>query len=170
MLSEYSNFVSKLYTSQHQCSNVQTYVIENLDLQILYRFQSNLSTKLYHADLVCFQYFCILLVQSKHNINIKVNIKTTLYSNVFKLLCYFRLTKLKEARQLVMRWPYLIYCQEIVSNSSWYQSNNEHINNICANISSVKNCPIRAIYSAMQFKIWMKEILIFHQHYFNWHY
>ena len=44
---------------------------EHLDLQIFYRFQSNLCKKLSHAVLICFHYFCILLVQSKHN-NIKI--------------------------------------------------------------------------------------------------
>ena len=43
---------------------------EHLDLQILYRFWSNLSKKISHGALICFLLFYILLVQSKHK-NIK---------------------------------------------------------------------------------------------------
>ena len=47
---------------------------QHLDLQILYKFQSNLSKKkISHATLICFHYFCILIVQCKHK-----NTKTTL--------------------------------------------------------------------------------------------
>ena len=54
--------------------------------------------KLSHAALICFHYFSDFLVQSKHK-----SIKKTLCGVIllscyatFKLLCYFKLTKLKE--------------------------------------------------------------------------
>ena len=37
--------------------------------------------------------------------------KTLQQRNAFKLLCYFKLTKLKEVRLLVIRWPDLTYCK-----------------------------------------------------------
>ena len=44
---------------------------QHLDLQILYRFSSDLSKKSPHTTLICFHYFCISLAQSKHS-NIKI--------------------------------------------------------------------------------------------------
>ena len=51
-----------------------------LDLQILYKFLSNLSKEIYYADLICFHYFCILLVESKNN-NIKITLRRIILSS-----------------------------------------------------------------------------------------
>ena len=80
--SKYSNFVSMLNTSQRYYSNVQTYVIN--DNTQPFRFCIGFSLiypKKIHAGLICFHYFCILLVQSKHNnIKIQVGISRTMSS------------------------------------------------------------------------------------------
>ena len=58
--------------------------------------------------------------------------KNALQREVFKLLRYLKLTKLKEVRKLVIRWPKMTYCKKIVSNSSWYLPDNKLATNICA--------------------------------------
>ena len=82
--SKYSNSVSMLHTSQHQYSNVQAYAIANTQtfrfckgFRLIYQKKEKS-----HAPLICFHYFSILLVQSKHKY-----IKTPLCS-VMLSSCY----------------------------------------------------------------------------------
>ena len=71
-----------------------------------------------------------------------------------------------------MRWPDLTYCKQIVPKSSWYQPDNKLVTNICTIFFSPKTAPIQKpinLLISMQFKFWVKEIIILYQLYFNQH-
>ena len=95
--SKNSNFVSMLHASQHQCSNMQA-----------------------------FHYFCVLLLQSKHN-----NIKTTLQRGCFQVVILLSTDKIKRSKIAGDSMAKVVLLQA-VSNASWYQPDNELMTNICA--------------------------------------
>ena len=90
---KYSNFVSMLYSSQRQCSNVQAYVIGNT---YTFRFCTDFSL-IYQIISCCFNLLSLFryLTSSKKT---QKHQKNARQSDAFKLLCYFKLTKLREVK------------------------------------------------------------------------
>ena len=87
---------------------------EHLDLQILYNFFDLIQKKKKksYTALICFHYFRILVVQSKHK-NIKKKKQQQQQRDVFKLFCYFKLTKEVKITGVSMAWFNLVWADHI---------------------------------------------------------